>query len=92
MHSRPQTNRVVPKTLVIGVVALLTGCDPILDIGGAYFPSWILVLIGGLFTTLAARWGLDRTGIEPHLGPRGLVYLSMFIVFSILYWLIFYQT
>ena len=70
----------------------LAGCDPIFDLGGAYFPSWLAVVLGGIGTVICIRWILDRTGIESFLGPRGLVYICMFMVFSIIYWFIFFET
>ena len=66
--------------------------DPIFDLGGAYFPAWLAVVLGGIGTVICIRWILDRTGIESFLGPRGLVYICMFVVFSIIYWFIFFET
>ena len=88
----PVFGRAMIRLAMLLICVPIAGCDPIFDVGGAYFPAWLSVVIGSTGTVIFIRWFLDRSGIEPFLGPRGLVYICMFVIFSILYWLIFFQT
>jgi len=79
-------------TLALGSVGVLAGCDPILDVAGAFFPAWLLAAIGGVFVTLLVRWILALTKIEPELLWPTLAYLGVFVMSSISLWLVFFAT
>lgn len=70
----------------------LGGCDPIFDVGGAFFPSWIAAAIVGLVVTAFVREGLVRTGVDERLFGRGFAYLGLFTCLSILTWIWFFRT
>ena len=78
--------------LLAPVILVLGGCDPIFDVGGAFFPSWILAAMVGLVTTLVVRSGLVRTGIDQRLFGRGFAYLGLFVGVSILIWIWLFRT
>jgi hypothetical protein len=70
---------------------LCCGCDPILSIGGSFFPSWMVaILIGSL--TVAIRYLFVFTGLEPHVGPLALIYTSLGLLLSVVSGLILYQS
>lgn len=79
-------------TLALGSLGVLSGCDPILDVAGAFFPAWLLAVIGGVLLTLLVRWILALTKIEPELLWPTLAYLGVFVTSSISLWLIFFAT
>jgi hypothetical protein len=72
--------------------AWLTGCDPIFDLEGAFFPSWMLCLLVGIVLTALLRPLLARVGLEPHMGPPALIYSCLALLLSFAAWLTFFRT
>jgi len=69
----------------------LTGCDPIWSISGAFFPGWLICMVGGLIAAVLIRWVVARVGLEPHLGPRLLVYLLLYVACTCTLWILFFS-
>ena len=69
-----------------------TGCDPTINVQGSFFPAWIICMAAGIVLTIACRQLLATTGLEPHLGPLILIYPSLWLLATLLTWLIFYRT
>ena len=46
----------------------------------------------GIVLTVACRLVLAVAGVEPHLGPLILIYPSLWLLLTLLTWLIFYRT
>lgn len=80
--------------LFVGTPCLLFlgGCDPIFDVGGAFFPAWILAAFIGLVLTGLIRAGLVHWGIDRRLFGGGFAYIGLFACLSILAWLWFFRT
>lgn len=72
--------------------AALGGCDPVFDVEGAFFPAWLLCLLGGIAAAAALRPLLARSGLEPHLGPLPVVYSCLALLLSFAAWLAFFPT
>jgi hypothetical protein len=72
---------------------LLSGCErvPSVNVLGAFFPSWMLCIVVGIVLTLAGRYVLVATGLDPWIGPRGLVYPALALAFTLATWLIFFR-
>jgi len=64
---------------------------PQINIIGSFFPSWMLCAAIGIVVTLAARGLFVRVGIDPYLGPRALVYLSLAVLVTLGLWLVFFR-
>ena len=79
-------------TVVAVTCALATGCDPILNIQGSFFPAWIVCMTVGVVLTVVGRQLFAVTGLEPHLGPLTLIYPSLWVLTTLLMWLTFYRT
>ncbi len=75
---------------LVGVFGL-DGCDPVVNIAGANFPAWLLCAIAGALLTAAVRPLLIVSRLEPHLGPRPLIYSSLAVLFGCTVWLIFFN-
>jgi len=67
----------------------LPGCRPGPDItvAGSYFPSWMAALVLGVIGTMLCWRLFTRSGLDPYLGPRVLVYPSLVILLTLVIWL-----
>jgi len=72
------------------VILTMTGCDPQLNIAGAYFPAWLLSMIGGLLAFWVIHLVFLRTGIIPFLIPIPLVYAALLASMICGIWLLFF--
>ena len=68
------------------------GCDPILNIDGAFFPGWMLCLIIGIGLAFAAHPVFVRWEIEDSIGPPVLIYPCLALLFTLATWLIFFRS
>jgi hypothetical protein len=80
-----------PLAASLAAAPFLAGCDPILNIQGAFFPAWILCIFAGIALTAATHRLLVATGLQPHLGPVALVYPSLALAWTMALWLVFFQ-
>lgn len=72
------------------VILTMTGCDPQINIAGAYFPAWLACTLGGV----ALFWGVHliflKTGLLPHLVLLPLVYGALITSLTCILWLLFF--
>jgi hypothetical protein len=78
----------VTGALVVGA----SGCDPVLNVFGSYFPAWVICMVAGVGLAIAVRPLLVATRLEPHLGPLVVVYPSLALLLTMLTWLVFFRT
>ena len=64
---------------------------PQISIIGSFFPSWMLCVLIGIVAALLVRLLLVRTGIDPYVGPRPLVYPSLAILVTLVLWVAFFR-
>ncbi len=76
---------------ILAAAALFAGCDPIVNIAGANFPSWLFCAICGAILTAVIRPLFVVTHIETYLWPLPIVYLSLSILMGCIVWLIFFN-
>ena len=79
----------------MGSVVLLgaiTRCEPAFDIDGAYFPAWLICMAAGALLALAVYRVFVWTRIEPHLGHPLVIYPSLYVLSTLLTWIVFYRT
>jgi hypothetical protein len=77
----------------MGAATLLgSGCDPIVNVQGSFFPAWIVCMAVGLVLTVALRQLFAVIRIEPHLGPLLLIYPSLWTLLTLAMWLALYRT
>src|SRR5262245_13317808 len=67
----------------------LAGCRPRPDItvAGSYFPSWMAALVLGVLGTILFWRLFTRTGLDPYLGPRVLVYAGLVVLLTVVIWM-----
>jgi hypothetical protein len=84
----------VAKTKYVAGAALLAGlagCSPMSEIGGAYFPAWLLCMLAGLIFTLICRAVLIRLRLDPWIRPRILAYPCLGVAITLLVHLLFFS-
>ena len=77
--------------LPIAAALLLAGCDPVVNIAGANFPSWLFCAICGATLTALIRPIFVVTRVESYLWPLPIVYSSLTILMGCIVWLIFFN-
>ena len=90
MDRRNILNVTVRVGIMVGIAGMLTACDPIIVIAGAYFPAWIICALAAIVITSGFHLVMDKVGLDAYLVPRGLVYLAFFTAASLLVWLLFF--
>ena len=81
------------RAQLIAVSASLGGCDrvPTVTVLGAYFPAWMLCAVVGAALMVVAWRVLAAAGLDACVGPRGVVYPALAVVFTLLVWVIFFR-
>ena len=77
--------------LSIAAAFVLAGCDPVVNIAGANFPSWLFCAICGAILTIAIRPIFVVTRLEPYLWPLPIVYSCLTVLLGCIVWLIFFN-
>lgn len=71
---------------------VLGGCDPVIDLEGAYFPAWLLCVIVGIALAAVLRYLFLWLKIEQHMGPLPLIYSCLALLMALVTWIIFFPT
>jgi YtcA family len=74
---------------VLGLAA--AGCDPVINLGGANFPGWLLCAILGLILAALLRQLFAVAGIEPYMGPAVVIYPCLAILVGCVIWMVFFN-
>jgi len=69
----------------------MTEMAPKLNIVGSFFPSWMLCALIGVATALLGRWFFIRSGLDPYIGPRALVYSSLAVLVTLVLWVTLFR-
>jgi uncharacterized membrane protein len=78
--------------LLLICLLVMTGCDPQLNLAGAYIPGWLACIVGGLFGFWVIHMILLRAGLVPYIKPLALVYGALIACLSCIFWLIFFAS
>lgn len=74
----------------VGCGGGLVGCSPVWQVGGAYFPAWLICAVGGVVGAVVLRAVLFGLQMESWLRPRAVVYPSAGVFFAlVIYWIFF---
>jgi YtcA family len=77
-------------TVTVGVAGLLSGCSCIQEIGGAYFPAWLLSILIGWILAAIVRIVFVKIGLDGWIRPRSIGYPALNVFFTLLIYLIFF--
>jgi hypothetical protein len=83
-------SRLLLITVTLGVAGLLSGCSCIQEIGGAYFPAWLLSILIGWILAGIVRIVFIRIGLDGWIRPRSIGYPALNVFFTLLIYLIFF--
>jgi hypothetical protein len=74
------------------LVLSLSGCHsaPSRNIFGSYFPSWMLCALVGIVLAAIAHRTLVKTGVDPFVPKKILVYPSLAVSLTFFTWLIWF--
>lgn len=74
-------------------LTLLTGCTcaPMVDIGGSFFPSWMLCVSLSIVFAFALRGFLRYRGLETELGTLAIFYPGLVLLLSCVLWLTLFR-
>ena len=81
----------VARRPILAVALLVPRYDPLFDIEGAFFPSWMLCLLIGIAAAVIVRLLFARVGLEPYLGPLAVVYPCLALLLGMSVWLLFFR-
>ncbi len=73
------------------IATAAVGCDPIVNIAGANFPSWLVSAIAGAILAILIRPLFVLLRIERYLWPLPIVYLSLGTFMGCVVYLIFFN-
>lgn len=76
--------------LPLGSLLTMPGCSCIQEIGGAYFPAWLLSILIGWFLAVLVRLFLIKVGIDGWIRPRSIGYPALMVFFTLMIYLIFF--
>lgn len=88
MIAVPSSLHLFAATLLALSLAGCRGRSPSIDVLGSYFPAWFVCFFAGLGLVLIVRSLLIAARIP--LACPALVYPSLFAIFTMTTWLIFY--
>jgi hypothetical protein len=75
----------------VGPLILATGCDPVINLYGSFFPAWVLCLFVGVALAGVLRVVFAATGLEEGFAPILLVYPALALLIACLTWLVLFR-
>ena len=91
-HARASKPQIFQYVSIAALVFVAASCDPVINIGGTFFPGWMVAILIGSALTVAVRYIFVFTRVEPHLGPLALIYTSLGVLLSVVSWVILYRS
>jgi len=64
---------------------------PQINVIGSFFPSWMLCAAIGIVAAVLVRQLFVVVGVDPYVGPRGLVYGSLALLITLALWLALFR-
>ncbi|MBL8540015.1 MAG: hypothetical protein JNK68_06540 [Betaproteobacteria bacterium] len=86
--------QVTERLSALAATVPLAGCEsrvPSINVLGAFFPAWMLCVVAGIGLALLTRALLAVIGLDPWLGPRGVLYPALALAFTLATWVVFFQ-
>jgi YtcA family len=77
--------------LGVAAVVLATGCDPMINVYGSFFPAWAFCLLVGVVVAGVLRVVFAATGLEEGFVPVLLVYPALVLLVTCVTWLVLFR-
>jgi hypothetical protein len=88
MSSRRQ---LLPPLTTLAALVVASGCDPILNVYGSFFPAWIVCLLTGIVLAALLRIVFAVTGLEDGFAPLLLIYPALVFLIACITWLVLFR-
>ena len=76
---------------VVAASILASGCDPIINVYGSFFPAWAFCLLVGVVAAGVLRIVFAATGLEEGFVPVLLVYPALVLLVTCVTWLVLFR-
>ena len=85
MGARARVRRALPA-----LAPLWLGCTPMVDVGGVYFPGWLVSAVSGVVVSYGVVAWLGRSARASALADSGLFFLGLIAVVALgTWWVLF---
>jgi len=68
------------------LVVLLSGCEPVIDVAGVYFPGWLVSAVVGVVAAYGIVLGLGRSSKGRILADSGIFFVSLVATIALTVW------
>jgi hypothetical protein len=75
----------------VAAVVLATGCDPMINVYGSFFPAWAFCLLVGVVVAGVLRVVFAATGLEEGFVPVLLVYPALVLLVTCVTWVVLFR-
>lgn len=80
----------IPATIPNLLALIKCSGDPLINVGGAYFPSWLACMFLGIFGTWIVAVLLIRFNLSELLQPQGIMFPAFFALITLWSWMFFF--
>ena len=77
--------------LSLTLLGTATGCDPSVNVGGVYFPGWLVSAIVGIVSAYGIVIALSHRPQTKELADSGLLFLGLVAGISLSAWWVFFS-
>ena len=86
----PPVQRTVFRLFLCVSILFMAGCDPLVNIEGAFFPAWLISGVSGLIAMVLTWSVLRKVGVDQFIWARPFTYICLLIMYTCLTWLVLY--
>ena len=88
----PPRRSLVPRLVSYLLLPIaLSGCEPIVDIEGVYFPGWLASTVVGIVSAYGIVALLGRKPSTRKLSDSGLFFISLVVSIALIFWWVFFS-
>lgn len=72
-------------------VVALSGCEPIVNVAGVYFPGWLVSTVVGVVSSYGTVVILGQNPKTRRLGDSGIFFISLVVGIALCVWWVFFD-
>ncbi len=91
LDSRRCRDRPIRWLVILSCLNSPVGCTPTVDVGGVYFPGWLVSAIGGVAASYGIVVWLGRRPDTKKLADSGLFFVSLVAGIALSIWWVFFS-